>query len=195
MNDSSWSANRPKALSAAKLDLCHATLECIKQLGFEKTTMSDIAKQAGVSRPTLYKHFANKLDIFFAAIDSVALSFTESVVEHARQFQSFEERVIETIVYVVTQLPEHPHLSLILDSECAAALKGRAFSDEASLIFTQMTALPLTEARPELAKESSDFTEFMARFALSMILFPGKYLNDENGLREMIKKRILPGLS
>lgn len=182
------------SMSDAKLRACYAALQCIKTIGFERTTMSDIAKQAGIARPTLYKHFKHKLDAFFTAIDQVALDFTEDVVAHARQFTSFEERVIETIVYVVTKLPKHEYLSLILDNECALALKERAFADEATLVFAQMTAEPLIELRPDLAEQSTDITEFMSRFAIAMILFPGKYQTDTQGLREMIKVRILPGL-
>jgi len=57
-----------------------------------------------------------------------------------------------------------------------------------------MTALPLIEIRPDLADQGVDISEIMARFAISMILFPGKYLNDHEGLRSLITMRILPGL-
>ena len=57
-----------------------------------------------------------------------------------------------------------------------------------------MTALPLIEIRPELADQGVEISEIMARFAISMILFPGKYSNDYDGLRSLIKIRILPGL-
>ncbi len=39
-----------------------------------------------------------------------------------------------------------------------------------------------------------DISEIMSRFAISMILFPGKYANDYDGLRGLINRRILPGL-
>ena len=140
MSKSLWSGKRPKTELEAKIQLCEAALACIKRRGFEKTTMSDIAHEAGVSRPTLYKHYKSKLDAFFAAIDGVAFGFTQAVVEHARQFASFEERVIESIIYVVTKLPLHPDLSLVLNNECAEALKERAFSDDEARIFSEISA-------------------------------------------------------
>lgn len=36
--------------------------------GFQKVTLADIAKEVGVSRPTLYQHFPNKQEIFRALI-------------------------------------------------------------------------------------------------------------------------------
>jgi AcrR family transcriptional regulator len=156
--------------------------------------MSDIAREAGVARPTLYKHFKNKTEIFFTAIDTVALSFAESVVSHAKKFATVEERVIETIVFVVAELPQHRYLSLVLDNECAAALRTRAFSDDATLVFSKMTAGPLIEICPDLEDQGVEITEVMSRFAISLIQFPGRYATNHEGLRRMIKNRILPGL-
>lgn len=194
MSQSLWSGKRPKDDIEAKARLCKAALDCIKRIGLDKTTMSDIAKEAGIARPTLYKHFKSKNEIFFEAIDLAAFGFTESVVNHAKSFTSFEDRVTETIVYVVNELPRHEYLSLVLDNECAAALRSRAFADKATLIFSEMTSAPLIEVRPELKKQGIEISEIMSRFALSMILFPGKYADDPRALRKLIKKRILPGL-
>jgi AcrR family transcriptional regulator len=174
--------------------VCKAALECLKRLGLEKTTMSDIAKEAGIARPTLYKHFKSKDEVFFAAIDGEAFTFAESVVAHAKTFKTIEERIIETIIYVVIEFPKHEYLSLVLSEELASALRARAFSDEATEVFSQMTAEPLIEIRPDLKDQGVEISEIMSRFAISMIMFPGKYSNDHKGLRTLIKKRVLPGL-
>jgi len=194
LSKSLWSGNRPKSDVEAKLRLCEAALECIKRNGLEKTSMSDIAKEAGVARPTLYKHFKSKTEIFFAAIDTAALIFAESVVDHAKKFATVEERIIETIIYTFTELPQHRYLSLLLDNECATAIRARAFSDDATLVFSQMVAEPLVEVRPDLEDQGVEMAEVMSRFVLSIILFPGRYSTDHNGLRKLIKQRILPGL-
>ncbi len=194
MSKSVWSGNRPKSDSEAKLRLCEAALECIRRSGLEKATMSDIAKEAGVARPTLYKHFRSKTEIFFAAIDAVALRFAESVADHARQFASIEERIIETIVFVVSELPQQRHLSLVLDNDCAEALRARAFYDEATVVFSKITAGPLVEIRPDLEDQGVEMSEVMSRFAISLIQFPGRFSTDHEGLRNLIKRRVLPGL-
>ena len=194
MSKSLWSGDRPKNASDAKSRIWIAGLDCIRRNGLEKTTMSDIAKEAGIARPTLYKHFKSKQAILFTGIDSVALSFAAAVVAHARQFDTLEERIVETIVYVVQELPKHPYLSLAFDNECSLALRDRAFSHEATVIFSEMTAAPLIEVRPDLAHEGVEISEIMSRFAISMILFPGRYASDHDGLRQLIRSRVLPGL-
>ncbi len=194
MSKSLWSGNRPKNNTEAKSRVCNAALECLKRLGLEKTTMTDIAKEAGISRPTLYKYFKNKDEVFFTAIDIEAHIFAQAVVKHAQQFRTIEERIVETIIYVVEELPNDHNLSYVLNHELAGTLRDRAFSDGATRVFSEMTALPLIEIRPDLADQGVDISEIMARFAISMILFPGKYLNDHEGLRSLITMRILPGL-
>lgn len=194
MSNSLWSGNRPENNMDAQSRICNAAFACIKRLGLEKTTMSDIAKEAGIARPTLYRHFKSKNDVVFMAVDTKAYIFAESVVKHAQQFSTLEERIIETIIYTVQTLPKDEHLALVLTNDVADTLRARAFSDEATLVFSEMTAAPLIEIRPDLADQGIEISEIMSRFAISMILFPGKYSNDDNGLRALIKKRILPGL-
>ena len=189
-----WSGDRPKSEVEAKNRVCTSALDCLKRQGIEKTTMSDIAKEAGIARPTLYKYFNNIEEVLSTAIDIEAYNFAESVVKHAKQFATIEERIVETIIYVVEELPKDPNLSIIVNDDSAKTLRDRAFSDEATLVFSEMTAVPLIELRPELRDQGVEISEMMARFAISMILFPGKYANDCDGLRALISRRILPGL-
>lgn len=189
-----WSGDRPKSEIEAKSKVCTAALACLKRQGIEKTTMSDIAKEAGIARPTLYKYFKNIEEVLSTAIDIEAYNFAESVVKHAKQFATIEERIVETIIYVVKELPKNPSLSIILNDDSAKALRDRAFSDEATLVFSEMTAAPLIEIRPDLMDQGAEISEIMSRFTISMILFPGKYTNDYAGLRALINRRILPGL-
>jgi AcrR family transcriptional regulator len=189
-----WSGDRPKSEIEAKSRLCSAALACLKRQGIEKTTMSDIAKEAGIARPTLYKYFKNIEEVLSTAIDIEAYNFAESVVKHAKKFATIEERIVETIIYVVEELPKDPNLSIIINDDGAKALRDRAFSDEATTVFSEMTAAPLIEIKPELIDHGVEISEIMSRFAISMILFPGKYANDYEGLRALINRRILPGL-
>lgn len=186
--------NQPVNSGDIKNRLCIAALDCIKRYGYEKTTMGDIAARAGIARPTLYKHFKSKQAILFAGIDREALAFALSVAEQARQFSTLEERIIETIVFVVKEMPRHPYLSLIFDQEMSATLRERAFSDEATAVFAQITSRPMIEICPSLANEEIEIAEIMSRFALSMMLFPGRYGKDMSGLRRLIRKRVIPGL-
>ncbi|MGI9354816.1 MAG: TetR/AcrR family transcriptional regulator [Rhizobiaceae bacterium] len=50
--------------------ILRAAYEVFAQYGFRRTSMDDIAKAAGVSRPTLYMSFANKREIFRGIVEA-----------------------------------------------------------------------------------------------------------------------------
>jgi AcrR family transcriptional regulator len=49
-----------------KEKIISAAFECFMQYGYTKTTFGDIAKNARISRASLYLHFKNKDDLFIA---------------------------------------------------------------------------------------------------------------------------------
>ncbi len=57
--------NKPSDPAENRRDaIMRAAYEVFAQYGFRRTSMDDIAKAAGVSRPALYQLFANKREIF-----------------------------------------------------------------------------------------------------------------------------------
>lgn len=47
--------------------------------GFHHVSMDDIAEQAGVSKPVLYRHFPSKLDLYLAVVDRRGEALVEAV--------------------------------------------------------------------------------------------------------------------
>ena len=64
-NAASAAGNAPKSAAEERREaILRAAYEVFAQYGFKRTSMDDIAKAAGVSRPALYQIFANKREIF-----------------------------------------------------------------------------------------------------------------------------------
>lgn len=60
-------------------EIMDAARACFLQFGYAKTSMDDIAKRAGISRPLLYRAFKNKEAIFAAVYeDTFAARFPEA---------------------------------------------------------------------------------------------------------------------
>lgn len=70
------------------LDACERAF-C--RLGYARTTMSALAEEAGVSRPTVYSYFRSKDDVFLALADRVRREFL------ALQEQAVSESPMDTI--------------------------------------------------------------------------------------------------
>ena len=54
-----------------KKDILDAALFCFLNFGFSKTSMDDVAKKAGISRPLIYLKFKNKEDLLLGLFDHI----------------------------------------------------------------------------------------------------------------------------
>jgi AcrR family transcriptional regulator len=79
---------RDVALDQRILD---ATVALLSERGFEHTTMDDVARQAGVAKATVYRRYAAKEDLAFAAVSR--LFDTEIPVPDTGSFRGDLERM------------------------------------------------------------------------------------------------------
>lgn len=54
-----------------KKDILDAALHCFLNFGYSKTSMDDVAKKAGLSRPLIYLKFKNKEDLLLGLFDHI----------------------------------------------------------------------------------------------------------------------------
>ncbi|HEY6882087.1 MAG TPA: TetR/AcrR family transcriptional regulator [Polyangiales bacterium] len=63
--------------------LLEATLACLGELGYARTTTTEIVQRAGVSQGALFKHFSNKAALMSAAVEHL---FDELVANYEATF-------------------------------------------------------------------------------------------------------------
>lgn len=74
----SWRSDPPATISDARDRLIDATGRCFSRFGVAKTTLEDIASEAGVSRATVYRYFEGGRDeIILGVVLREAKSFLE----------------------------------------------------------------------------------------------------------------------
>ena len=73
--------SRADQRQATRATLADAAIELFIDNGYEAVTMDDIAAQAGVSRPTAFRHFRAKAEVITAVQDEWLRIFSEGV-EH-----------------------------------------------------------------------------------------------------------------
>ncbi len=64
-----------------------AALRVFSRLGYEGSSVNDIAAELGLSKTAMYKHFKNKREVF----DSILRRMEEQDYENATQFSMPEE--------------------------------------------------------------------------------------------------------
>jgi len=63
--------------------LVRATVDCLVELGYARTTTQEVQTRAGVSRGALTHHFTTKAELVVAAVDHLYEEFSESVRQAA----------------------------------------------------------------------------------------------------------------
>lgn len=124
-------------VEATREQLLVAAEACFARFGILKTTMVDIAKATGVSRPTVYRYFDDRDAIILAVI----VRRSHKLVRHARAFieaqPTFADKVVEGLIYLVDHgrrdeivrllvTPEHMELAAAIVGASEAAVGATA---------------------------------------------------------------------
>lgn len=83
-----------------KKDILDAALNCFLNFGYSKTSMDDIAKKAGISRPLIYLKFKNKEDLLIGLFDHLMeepLQKAEEIVKSNLPKKDKLLRLVETL--------------------------------------------------------------------------------------------------
>ncbi len=96
----------------------HAIMEAAKgrfqRFGFSKTTMEEIAADAGISKGTIYLYFQNKEDIFYELLGKEALDMERFLFRRVVDEPSVIRQLEMIFTGAMEYLQDHPYLDSIL---------------------------------------------------------------------------------
>ncbi len=142
-----------------------AAIRCVRQHGLDGTSVAMIAREAGVSRPTLYAYFPGRDEIVHQASIAASDSFVERVIAHARQFDTAAERLVEATLFAVEGIRDEPALAVRFRS--GGVVTGPLTDDE--LTYSARCLLPVVELVPDLASWMDEVSELAARVIISLL--------------------------
>lgn len=119
--------------------------------GINKTSISDIVKQAGVAKGTFYLYFKDKYDIHNKLISHKSSQIFQQALEEYqtldKPIEGFEERMIFFIDSIINQLAENPNLLRFISKNLSwgifkHALSSPAYEDDINFtdVFHQILA-------------------------------------------------------
>ncbi len=104
---------------ARRRRVLEAALAAFGLYGFRRTSMADIAKAAGTSRPALYLLFRNKEDIFRSLSEALQAQANQAAAEGLRSGGPFEQRLAAGMLgrerVLLDILADSPHAAELLD--------------------------------------------------------------------------------
>src|SRR5690349_875350 len=110
MGHHGWQGNPPGTEHEARRRIVEAATACIDRVGLAKTSLSDVAAEAGVTRQTVYRYFPGLADILGAVAIARVEEFAERMERHLATFGSAAEVAVESVVFAVRTVPDDPHL-------------------------------------------------------------------------------------
>lgn len=183
-------ATPSRAWTPAEVRVLDAVKICCERWGIEKTNVDDIAREAGVSRATLYRLFPGGRDVLFDAHRVHELDqFFERLLARIDGASSLEELLVRTVTCATQELRADEHLALMLGSEPGAILSELTVDGlprivrvaTANLVPFVDEYLPRAQARALI--------DVVARLVISYFLAPSPVvdLGDEDSARTFLR--------
>jgi AcrR family transcriptional regulator len=174
-----------------------AVLACIGRFGLAKTTIDDIAREAGCSRATLYRYFDGKPEIVRSAVVAEHERIGGIVVDAGRAAPTFADAVVAVVVAGARELRGHDALQFLLAHEPDAVLGHLAFGPGDRLLIAVGDVVAPAFDRWLTPDDATRAGEWLARVVRSYVLMPQPPIDftDAVTARRFLEPLVVPGLA
>jgi AcrR family transcriptional regulator len=174
-----------------------AALVCIGRFGLAKTTVDDIAREAGCSRATLYRYFDGKPAIVRAAVTAEFDRVAAALVDAGRAERTFDDAVVAVVVRAARELRAHDALQFLLAHEPDAVLGHLAFVPGDRVLIAVGDAIAPAFDRWLSPGASTRAGDWLARLVRSYVLMPHPPVDftDPTAARAFLDALVVPGLA
>jgi AcrR family transcriptional regulator len=176
--------------------LLDGALACLARVGLAKTTLDDVAREAGCARATLYRYFPGKQPLVAALVQREAGRFAVELLAATADCATAEDAIVAAVVTGVGGLERHPALQTVLLVEPDVLLPHLAFR-QAEHFLADASALVAPILEPFLPEgRAMRAAEWMVRIVLSYVCSPSEAvdLHDPESVRTLVSDFVLPGL-
>jgi AcrR family transcriptional regulator len=187
------SPNAERILTAAE--------ECFARYGFQKTSMEDIAREAGMSRRSVYRHFPDKAALFNEVAGARALIFLEEIMRRTAELEGLSAQ-IEEVARLTNRFVREDPISAALRLADPDSLARMVSTEARELLSMAMNAIvPLIETAREQGEVRADLdilraAEWITRMVFSLIATPSVTfdVDDPEQTTAFIREFLVQGL-
>jgi AcrR family transcriptional regulator len=178
--------------------LLDAAERCFATYGVTKTTMNDVARRAGLSRPTLYRYFADREALNVGVIMRRSERLVHRAVAYIEQQPTLEDKIVEGLVYLIDHGRRDEVVLDLVAGDSPRAASTLADSDAAWRVTEQVWAPVLGDVgmRPEVRHDDApeETLLWLVHVQLSMITYLGRRNDREawDRVRSLVRRFVLP---
>ncbi len=175
-----------------------AAYELFVTFGLRRTTIEDIAKKAGVGRPTVYRRFGDKDSIVQAVLTRESRRMIVSVGEQVMGITPVENLLVRSFVLGIQAVARHPLTQRLLESEPEVILPYLTLKAGPLIDIGMALISNFIHAMQQEGKLTGMNVEYMleilGRLFISIAITPSQRLraDDEASLEKLAEEFLLP---
>jgi len=190
-----WGLDTTIESLSARERLLDAAKACYERRGIAKTTMEDIAGEAKVTRRTVYRHFDGHQEVVSGVVQREAGLFWAELQKHLEFVDSFEEYILEALIYTLKHAPETPTHSFLFDQDILPIVNRIYLSSEDFITQRVENLRPVYEHfNPGGELDLVMVMEWFNRVVVSYLATPSPFFQSEEELRKLFATMLLPAL-
>jgi TetR/AcrR family transcriptional regulator, repressor for uid operon len=174
-----------------------ATLVSLARYGVAKTTLEDVAKEAGCARATVYRYFGGKPELLLAVVSHEALRILGRLDAAAQARTTLEDAVVAMATAAAHELLEHDALQFVLAHEPELVLPAITFQGCDRFVAGAGAALAPTFARFVGTDEADRAARWCTRVFLTYLGAQDApvTMTDEVQVRALVRDFVAPALT
>lgn len=175
-----------------------AALRCLAAEGLRRTTVDDVAVEAGISRATLYRAFPGGRDTIVAVVVDAELESLTATIEGAVEGAAdLREALASTINVAAMWLTANEAIATLMFNEPAVLLTHLEFEKMDRTLAVASARLAPLLARFFDLETAGRVGEWVTRLVASYLLFPSDEIDlcDPAGAGTLVDRHVLPALA
>jgi len=185
---------------AARERIIDAAEECFQRYGMVRTRVEDIARAAHCSRATIYRYFEGRDEVILAVLLRESERFGHELTQRLRQYEKFEDFLIEGVIHTVESIRSHEHFALFFSEDSIGITNSIAGGSDALFQGVSHFLAPVMQPAIENGKmhenlDVQEVTEWILRIVLSLLSVEGPSHRNTAELREYLRVFMLPALT
>jgi AcrR family transcriptional regulator len=191
-----WRGDPPRDDEDARERVIEAAMRCIDRYGPQKTALSDVANELGVTRQTVYRLYPSTDDLFVAVGAAAADSYLDRLAAHLTDVTDPVDAVVEGIAFTCERLPRDPFLGALLATGRSDAFLAAVTSPQAMAFGHAMLARTDVDWAAEgyEADDLDGLVEFTLRVLSSLVLDPPRPRRTRAQLRAFLRRWVAPAI-
>lgn len=174
-----------------------AVLVCVDRVGLGGFAIEDVAVEAGMSRATIYRHFAGGRDqLLHDAIARELGRFWSELADEVADIDSLEGRLVAGLMSANRKIADHHLLQKLLSSEPEQLLPSLFESESIVDIFLRdYLARLLAGEQLRDGVDPAEAADYLARMLVMHMGSHGRWdLTDEAEVRRLVRTQFLAGV-